>query len=210
MIGQRWLAAFVLAALTAAGCDQREQGPATQTPPRAALPSTAPAVVAHAPATQPDTAPAVVAAPGSSSTLLIDGRLVQFPGARLRLNHADGNINAVLFTADPKNAIDSDYIGNSFYLVMPLQITDPQALATAEWVCRATGDEERNTTEGIFLHGLRAHYQPSDVRVTFAGTVGLVQVQLAGQFLAFDSAVPGPPRLANVTGSIIAMLVETK
>lgn len=213
MIGQRWTAWAGLAAVLLVACDRRPENPARPVPAPAASPTVSPAPASHvAPVAQPVAAPAAAAEPASSSVLLVDGNLLTFPSARLKLSRGDGNLTAILYTADPRNAIDNDYVGNSYYLVMPLDVADPQELGTAEWHLKAGSEEEGNTTEGIFLNGLRMHLQPSDIVVRFTGTPSLVQVQFMGpqerpwsDFLLFDASTSGSlPRHVQVSGSVFA------
>src|SRR5438045_3131982 len=98
------------------GCERTPTaGPATK-PGAGAQASAARIQAANPPTTGP-----VVRAP---SVILIDQKPYSFPPAILQLRNRDGQVSAILMSDDPKEAINEDYRGNSFYLEMPLQIAD--------------------------------------------------------------------------------------
>ena len=170
------------------GCDR---SPVARTAPATAPvgDATLVAQVTTQPATEPaSTQPRVV-------TMLIDGRKVQFPPARLVLK-TKGGVHALVFSDDPPDAIRDDYGGNSFYFDMPLDIDAPDQLATTKWIFKAPTSERSDTVSGIYLDGRKKHLQPFDVVAEFDQEPGRpVKVFLSGQFLWFgaddDPASPG-------------------
>jgi hypothetical protein len=202
--------AVLLFAAVAAGCDDRSASrPASRTAGRSDAPAgveTPAAVEANAqtasasqPASRPaQTQPAV-------AYLTIDGQIMQFPSARLRLTRTDEGVRALLFSNDPKEAIAADYQGNSFYFDVPLKIADPKDIADAEYAYKApTSETEEDSPNGIFVHGMRTHLQPQDIAITFDGESPNVMARVAGRFLVVhttgDAAAPG--QFASVTGTL--------
>jgi hypothetical protein len=202
-------AALVFAA-AAGGCDDRSSSrSASRTPARSDAPAgvETPAPVeagaqtasASQSATRPaQTQPAV-------AYLTIDGQILQFPSARLRLTRTDEGVRALLFSNDPKEAIAADYQGNSFYFDVPLKIADPKDIADAEYAFKApTSETEDDSPNGIFVHGMRTHLQPQDIAITFDGESPSVMARVAGRFLVVhttgDAATPG--QFASVTGTL--------
>src|SRR3954464_5358149 len=98
------------------GCDRAQTaGPATK-PAGNAQTSSARIEPANPPTTAPtERAPAV---------LLVEQKPLTFPPAILQISNHDGQLMATLMSDDPKAAIDDNYHGNSFYLEMPLQMSD--------------------------------------------------------------------------------------
>jgi hypothetical protein len=193
------IAAMILCAGAAVGCD-RSKSPAVATvAPSDGAPLVQPASPATAPATQPATQPA-------ASSLLINGVFKQFPPARLRLIVEGDHVTAVLYSADPATAINDDYAGNSFYLSMPLtDVKDLASMDGAEWRFKSINSERADTTDGIFLEGLKHQLQPMDVIVRFEGTGSSMRVRLAGEFLDFQNATPLMPGvLTPVAGDLTA------
>jgi len=143
------------------------------------------------------------------------GRPLQFPPARLRLvAKGDEPVTALLFSDDPKEAINKDWAGDRFYLQFPLQhVTDAQKVDGAEWWYQASASEHEESANGIFMKGDRFHFEPFNVRVRLEGKPingGGISVQIAGQFFMYDTANPNtPPRLINVRG-ILLPKVETR
>jgi hypothetical protein len=132
----------------------------------------------------------------------------QFPPARLRLvGKADEPVTALLFSDDPKEAINKDWAGDRFYLQFPLQrVSDAHKLDGAEWWFQASASEHEETPNGIFMKGDRFHFEPFNVRVRLEGkpATGAMSVQIAGQFFQYDTANPNtPPRLVNVRGILL-------
>jgi len=166
----------VFAIVLFAGCDRRET----------AAPAASPAGSAGttAPATQPL---------AQNSFIMIDQRRVGFPPAMLRVRDRGESLAAVLYSDDPRSALDDDYAGNSFYFDMDLDIADVTELGTARWQFRASESERRATTSGIFLEGRKYHLQPADVAVEFTPAGSVVKVWLAGTFYRFSSADDAQP-----------------
>lgn len=189
-----WILAWTAGALLA-GCDRRStsvnsNAPAPQSSATAAdngVPQTAPANIDSADA---KVASAVTTMPATVSFTVHEGaddRLFEFPRARLRITKEGDKCAAVLYSDDPKTAINPDYTGNSFFLRMKLDVEDPQNLTGVDWRFKALNSDHDETGDGIFLNGTRIHLQPSDILVTFDGGGKSVQVVVAGQFLKFDN-----------------------
>ncbi|MDB5329665.1 MAG: hypothetical protein JWP03_816 [Phycisphaerales bacterium] len=194
MNSRRWVLAAAVSSLLLAGCDEPKQStstaPATQpsqvqqvaVAPDLAKGTTAPAKAD--PTTKPAPLPEI-------STLLVretgaaddPGILYEFPRARLHINREDKT--AVLYTDDPKTAINRDYSGNSYYLVIPLEGEDAK-LDGYQWHFRAAGSEHQDSTDGLFRGGQRFHYQPSDVTIAFQGDGPTLKVAVIGEFSRFD------------------------
>ena len=206
--------AFVLTALAAVGCDDRSTArsarPASSdrsSAPAATPPADAAAQTAGStrPATHPaDTQPA-------NSFLTIDGRILEFPSARLRLTRTEEGVRALLFSNDPKEAISANYRGNSYYFDMPLKIAGPEDIADGEYAYKAPSSESaEESPDGIFLNGMRTHLQPQDIAITFEGEPNKVIARLAGRFLVINTTgETAPSQFAAVTGTLF-MTAEVK
>ncbi|HEX4796634.1 MAG TPA: hypothetical protein VH370_22775 [Humisphaera sp.] len=193
MKAKPWLTAMLAGALLS-GCDRDQTAstkpPATQPAAAASTTQSADASIVIDPSIlQP---PPHVSLPKTSSFLVHDGvsdRIYDFPAAILRLTkHEEGKYDAVLYSNDPKAALNPGYTGNSFYLQMKLDIDDPHKLVNVPWGYRTNSTEHEESGDGIFLQGNRIHLQPSDVAASFnGGDNKLVQVIVAGKFLKFDN-----------------------
>jgi hypothetical protein len=218
MKGKSFLSASVVGILLLAGCDDRPKSNVkTSQPPAASSAQVASAtepkpVEPSATQTKP---PATQPAETPHSTFQIqDARTGQtmafdFPLARL---HIDRDAKkAVLYSDDPKNAIDSKYTGNGYYLEIPLTDDSLQMLNGYQWHYKAASSEHQDSTDGIFLKGQRYHLQPSDVTVTFTGASPMVIVNVQGSFYQFDmnqSTLEG--KLMKVQGSVNATVDAAK
>src|SRR2546429_3985063 len=133
------------------GCARAQTaGPATQ-PAGNPQASSARMVPANPPATAPsERAPSVV---------LIDQKPYTFPPAILQVRNRDGQLSAVLMSDDPKDAIDDNYRGNSFYLEMPLEITELKDLPTYVYRFVSPSSDRTDSPNGIFLDGNRLQLQ---------------------------------------------------
>jgi hypothetical protein len=185
------------------GCDTartKQSKTAPTTAPAFAEATTQPEWSPDAPATEPaSTQPA-------TSQLTIDNQVWKFPTARLRVSKSGNHVVARLYTNDPKSAINDDYKGNGYYLVMSLDdIREPQQIYTAQWQHKAHSREFVDSPSGIFLEGMKYQIQPFDVTAKFLGDMLLVRIDLAGEFLQFDSTDPSaPPKSVYVKGSLLA------
>ncbi len=137
------------------------------------------------PATSPSSADAspVTASPVE---LLIDGKRVTFPSARVVLQKRQGRIAAVVYSDDPRDAIKPEYTGNSFYLLMQLDISDDLDIDGAVWAFKSSTSSFEESPYGIFLEGNRKQLQPSDVAVQFVGPPERLEIELRGTFMLFD------------------------
>ena len=182
----------------AAGCDRAPvSGPVSSS----TQPTTSPATAATRPATTQ------VAAP---TFLTIEDTIVEFPAARLRLDPGDDGLIALLFSDDPPAALEEGYLGNSFYLQMPLDVTDPKELPSARWEHRSGTSEREDTPFGIFMEGRRWLLQPDDVRASFAGDATSLEVSLRGMFLLFDSENPKTPGRRVLVSGTFPVTVQTR
>ena len=202
--------AALLFAAVACGCDDR---PASKSAPRPAARSDAPAGVEMPAPVEANAQPASAVQPASRPAqtqpavayLTIDGQIMQFPSARLRLTRTEEGVRALLFSNDPKEAISADYQGNSFYFDVPLKVADPKDIADAEYAFKAaTSETEDDSPNGIFLHGMRTHLQPQDIAITFDGEAPNVMARVAGRFLVVHTAgnANTPGQFASVTGTL--------
>jgi hypothetical protein len=186
--------------LVVGGCEQRAMKSAGQSaapePVAAAESRTGDAQTAGA--TQPQ---AAVTQP-ANSFLTIDGRMTEFPPARLRLSKTAEGVNALLFSDDPRNATSAEYKGNSFYFELPLQVADPSDVGQAAYAYKADESEPSESPYGIFLSGTRYHLQPQDVVVRFDGEGRKIIAQVTGRFLVVRSTgeqVPGQAAMVQGT-----------
>ena len=202
-------------AVVAGGCDSRSESVEGSG-------STTNASRGPSPA-DPSTAPTTTTGPATTQTaeamMDIDGNMVLFPPARVRLDEADGKLIARLFSDDPKHALDENYDGNSFYLqldVDPADTPDGRSLGGTVLTYRGSGSERDDSPYGIFLEGRRWILQPADVRIAFEApganpSPDLLDVQLSGTFLLFDSAnESAKPRRATVAATMPAILQTRK
>lgn len=191
----------LLAVVLAAGCDSRQ--PKSDNSGASAGPNIAPSTTQPSAATEPTTAPA---SQPLSSQLFIDDQPVRFPQARLRVSKSNGHVIARLYSNDPKAAINDDYQGNSYDLVMHLDdIREPQQVYLSQWQFSARSREYVETPYGIFLDGIRHQLQPINVTAKFLGDMTMVRIDLDGQFLQFDSSDPNQPgKPVQVRGSLLA------
>lgn len=178
------IAAWVFAAVGLAGCDD----PATPTAQRTS--TTAPqkpttdvsaADAQPAGATQPQTSTADTRP--AAAFLTVEGRMTEFPPARLRLTKTDEGMTVFLYSDDPPAAASPGYTGNGFYFEFPLRISDAADIDGAEYRYKADDSEPSESPNGILLHGTRYHLQPQDVVIKFSGEGLKFMAQVAGRFL---------------------------
>jgi hypothetical protein len=190
------LAASVLACALVVGCDSKDATPQPSSGSASPAPTSAPSTQAAdsiAPTTQP-------------STLLIDGKPIEFPPAKLRVSKTDGHVVARLYTNDPKAALADDYHGNGYDLLMQLDdINSPAEIYNAVWDFKAASHDSPTTPYGIFLDGIRYQLVPSQVTAHFIGDSLMVRVDLQGQFIRQNQTDPNDPsKLVNVSGRLLA------
>jgi hypothetical protein len=201
MVGRRRVisaAVGLILAVAICGCDDGTGAPAPGpvSPVTTAPAATGPATTAAAiePASQPAT-----------SLMNINGHVTVFPPARLRLDSDGQHVIALLYSDDPREALKSNYTGNSFYLRMVLDITDPDKLADATWSYTApsSGDREADSPYGVFLGGRKIALQPFKVSGRFKvepdGTTALVM----GNFQVLDDTPGrGPAQVLPVSAEL--------
>jgi hypothetical protein len=189
--------AAAMVAVGLLGCDggSRQTAAPTTNPVAAPVvvvspaPSTQPVTVTllESPATAPATQPA-------QSTLNIGLKEFAFPQAVLRFSKSGGLVIARLMTDDPPAAIEADYRGNSFDLIMSLDIADPSRIDQAVWKYTSGANvREDDSPHGIFLEGQRLRLHPQDVTARFQQDGDKVIVDLSGWFLLYDSTVNDRP-----------------
>ena len=176
-IGLRLCVAMISCAVLF-GCEEPKH--ISRAKPAPTTQPTAPVIVAVAPTTAPSNVPAIQ--PAIAETIFqVDGTLYHFPRARIHIDAKNNSV--VLYSDDPKSAIEPGYAGNSFYLVIPLDKNNPLKLDHYQWNFRAeSGGDQRDATEGIFLNGQRNRLQPQDVHVAFLGDGPSLKFWLWGQF----------------------------
>lgn len=216
----RRAALLLIAAVTGtvvAGCDRgSDDAPPGGSDP-ASVATTAPVSPRNGAGatTVPATSPATTQA-AAESLINIDGNLVLFPAAKMRIDESDGKTIVRLFSDDPKGAaLDANYEGNSFYLQIeldePLDGGDVNNLDGVQLTYRALSSERDDSPYGIFLEGRRWILQPADVHIAFEGTGSPVNVRLAGTFLMFDSNDDtAKPHRANVAADLSATVQARK
>ena len=192
----------LLIAAVAIGCDDGSKStaptPGQSAPPPATAPSSAgPATTASATenvATQP-----------ASSLMNINGHLTTFPAARLRLESDGQNVVALLYSDDPREALKSNYTGNSFYLRMVLDITDASKLSDANWnyTAPSSSDREADSPYGIFLGGRKIALQPYKVSGRFKTESDGTTALMMGNFQVLDDTPGrGPAQLLPVSAEL--------
>jgi hypothetical protein len=203
-------AAVVLTVAVVVGCDRGGDAPpaGSDTAPVAVDPSPGRSATSTAPAA---TSPATTQA-ATESLINIDGNLVLFPAAKLRIDESDGKVVARLFSDDPKGAaLDENYDGNSFYLQIELDPEDAKDLNGVVLTYRAPTSERDDSPYGIFLEGRRWVLQPDDVKVAFEGSASPLDVQVTGTFLMFDTTdETAKPKRAQIAAKLNASVQARK
>ena len=204
-------AAMGLLLAVAVGCDDGSGGEGSggnvPNPGPIAPLTTAPATTA--PTTAATTAAGAVeptATQPATSLMNINGHLTVFPPARLRLESDGQNVIALLYSDDPREAIKSNYTGNSFYLRMVLDIQDPQKLADATWNYTAPssgGDRDADSPYGVFLGGRKIALQPFKVSGRFKTEGDATTAMLIGNFQILDDTPGrGPAQVLPVSAEL--------
>ncbi len=187
---KRWIVWIVPVMAIAVGCDRKAAKPAAPPAPVARVVVTPPPL--QPPADPAVPRPATEPAQPVGVFMAIDQRMVDFPRVCVKVSPSPKGITALLYTADPPAAINDDYVGNSIYLSIPLTPAHPgeASIDGATWRFKAvSSDRPSNSSKyGIFLQGLRYRMEPQDVLVKFTGSGSELRVQMAGQFLMFDSS----------------------
>lgn len=136
----------------------------------------------------------------------IGGQSTVFPPARLRIESDGQRLIALLFSDDPRDALKDNYTGNSYYLRMPLDVSELDELAAATWQFTASSSADREDTPyGIYIGGRKAQLTPFQVTGRFAvdEPTGATSVMLSGQFkLVDESTRRGPVQLVGVAAEM--------
>jgi hypothetical protein len=146
----------------------------------------------------------VVAPPTSrptSSHLMIDGKRISFPAARLVMLADQPTVELLLYSDEPKDALKPGYGGNRYYLPITLDIAGAEKVSSADFYAKAPTMERADAPDGIFLDGDRVVLQPYEWRVQFSDNGSWLDIVIGGQFLAFGGREDaGPPRTISVSG----------
>lgn len=226
MVSKIQLAAMGLSAclMVAAGCDgtsEQTQSPPPGQPAVVAPPTTLPA---------PELASAQLQAIPVSSFLWLrevsdprksqseeaiaasdadpNGIPVQFPRARLRLvGKGEDRMVAVLYSDDPKEAINKTWQGDRYYFRMPLRIGDPAKLDEAPFRMAVPFEGQDETSNGVFRQGDRYHFEPIDLSVRFEPEGSQVKIYIGGLFKQYDTTdLAGDPKWFHVQGIVQAVI----
>ena len=193
--------------LLAGGCDKpamksAQNNAASDSPTGApAVPSVADAQPAGA--TQPHASGA--ATQPANSFLTIDGKIMEFPPAKLRLTRTEEGVAALLYSDDPPASTGAGYTGNGFCFDLALRTPDPENIDGADYFYKADDSEPTEALNGILLQGTRYHLQPQDVVIQFDADGRKVMARIAGRFLVVrttEESVPG--QMATVQGTLYA------
>ncbi len=203
MITRVMSAGIVGAALMAGGCDRAPSAPVEQPAHQEHGPTTSSATAVITRAT---TAPATRdAGVDESSVMEIGGAPYFFPPARLRVDVKDEQVRARLYSNDPPTALSKSYSGNFYYFDVPLDIKDPADIAEAQWTFKATGKEQEDSPNGIFLDGMKKQLQPYDATITFTRTGDKIMTRVTGKFLLFGED-QSEAKTVNVDGVLTAVV----
>lgn len=143
----------------------------------------------------------------SSSVLTIGDRAIAFPRARIFVAQVQPHVNLLLFSDDPRQAVEDDYTGNRYFFQIQLDIDDIAQLGSADWHFEAMSTAHADSPNGVFLDGDRKHLQPYKVDLAFSGSAPTIQVALSGQFLLFETRQTNTaPRVVWVQGTFVADL----
>jgi hypothetical protein len=139
------------------------------------------------------------------------GQAKKFPPARLRLRtNGDEPVSALLFSDDPKEAINKDWQGDRYYFQLTLpETTDLHKMDGAQWWYQASSERDE-TPNGVFLKGDRYRLEPTNVRIQFDGTPPHMTVRIAGDFLQYDTTNDKLPPKPVVVRGVLMPRVEAK
>jgi hypothetical protein len=180
----------------------------TTTSPSAGATTLPVAPAAAAATTNPTTEPSTAR---PRAVMAIDQRRYEFPPAILRVKHKNEKLLVLLMSDDPKDALDDNYAGNSFYLEMPVEAADLKDLSSAVWNYAAPSSERSDSPDGIFLDGNKQQLQASNVTVRFEADATdpehpkAMAVDITGTFLMFDTHDDNvPAKLVPVVAHLAA------
>jgi hypothetical protein len=140
--------------------------------------------------------------------MIIDQQRVDFPPAKMRVSASDGKVLGLLFSDDPKDALNDQYTGHSFYFEMPLEVPEPKDFMAAGWRYTADSNDRQDTPYGIFLDGHQRQLQPLDTQIRFEPSAlgpNVTTVWISGRFLELNIQDPTkPPREVSVSAQLVA------
>jgi hypothetical protein len=212
MTGRRRVISAAVGVLlaVAVGCDDGGNGNGgTNTPGPGPIAPVSATPATSAPATTAAAAIDPTATQPATSMMNINGHVTVFPAARLRLESDGQNVVALLYSDDPREALNSKYTGNSFYLRMVLDIADPQKLADATWnyTAPSSGDREADSPYGVFLGGRKIALQPFKVSARFKVEGDATTALLIGNFQVLDDTPGrGPAQVLPVSAELPARI----
>ncbi|MEM8875970.1 MAG: hypothetical protein AAGD32_17125 [Planctomycetota bacterium] len=183
-----------------AGCEEELPTPNQPTSPTAQTPTNDPVTVVP---DEPEAFPAMV---------IIEEQTVEFPPAVLVLRE-DGDVTtAVLYTDDPKEMLDDDYRGNSFYFEMELpDVTIEQIMTGGDapngqrqvtpFAYIIEESRRTGTPNGLFLNGGEFVLQPKDADFILDPNGTGLSVEVSGMFARFagDEAFSGERVVVRAT-----------
>jgi len=206
------------------GCDSNSEQAVTPPPDQPAVvnaPTTLPAPEL-ASATLPSTATPVSSylwlrevadprksqgeAPEPPATEDPNGVARQFPRARLKLTgKGEDRIVAMLYSDDPKEAINKAWQGDRYYFRMPMRVLEAAQLDDAPFRMSVPFEGADETSTGVFLQGDRYHLEPIDLIVRFESEGSQVKVFIGGLFKQFDTHdVTAEPKWYHIQGIVQA------
>lgn len=205
---------LLASAALAVGCDRGGDAPgqtsSVQLPPTSTTGPATQASLQMNSGTRPASQPSAEAPAAVRAVLMIDGQQMEFPPARIILTKKGSRMSARLFSDDPKDALDADYAGNSFYFEMPLE-ADPDQPGAWLWRYKVEQAEASESPNGIYLRGTKTHLQPFDVLVEVDQSPSrraVVKIIPPSQFRLYDKAnAGGLYQLMPVFGELAADVV---
>lgn len=135
-----------------------------------------------------------------------NGVAVQFPRARLRVSgKGEDRMVAMLYSDDPKEAINKGWQGDRYYFRMPLRVGNIEQLDDAPYRMAVEFDGHDETSNGVFRTGDRFHLEPIDLSVIFEPQGSQVKISLGGLFKQYDTSdVSAEPKWFHVQGILQA------
>lgn len=137
-----------------------------------------------------------------------NGVAVQFPRARLRLSgKGEDRMVAMLYSDDPKEAINKGWQGDRYYFRMPLRVGSVDQLDDAPYRMAVPFEGQDETSNGVFRMGDRYHMEPIDLSVVFEPQGNQVKISLGGLFKQYDTTdVSAEPKWFHVQGILQAVV----
>ena len=206
----------VLGGLLLLGCDGEDAAPPTVPP------TPAPTVPDESTSTSnADPAPVVEQTPPQNAAVRIDDVALEFPPAVLVLRETKDGCVALLYTDDPKEALDRNYRGHSFFFEMPLpelSVSDVLLGGTADTPAgrrlttefRFAEEESRrkHSGNGLFLDGGRITMEPSQADFILDPNGESLSVEVRGWFRRFEGDEAFSGEMVTVRAVLVPEIVE--